>query len=98
MRAFICDACKGQYNYYYTKSNGDEVGVDGANAITFVQVDKMNKLSGRGKMELCPNCMEKLQCFIFDELCDDEAPFVGKIRYYQQKRREQNNNSEKSNQ
>ena len=97
MRAFICDACKGQYGYYTTKNSGDEIGVENANGITFVQINKNNELSGRGKLELCPSCMEKLQVFIFDELCADDAPFINKIKYYANRKKEFNKENKEAN-
>ena len=95
MKVLVCDCCGKQYRPYVTKNNGDELGVENANGITFVYVDKMNKISGRGKAELCPECMDKLQCFVFDELCNEDAPFIGKIRYYQQRKKNIVENKEK---
>ena len=84
MKVQVCDACGKQYKPYVAKVEEGELGVE-ANGMTLVKIDKSGKLFGKGKMELCPECMEKVLCFVFDELTNETSPFVEKIKYYQER-------------
>ena len=84
MRAYVCDACGNTYRPYVAKTEEGELGV-AANGMTFVKIDRDGSLANRGKLELCPNCMEKVFSFVFDDLCDENSPFIEKVKFYMEK-------------
>ena len=80
MRAVICDACGATYRPYNTGKD-----VIRANGMTFVYFDKIGKMHNKGKLELCPDCMDKVKDFVLNELCPEDSPFVEKAKAFNER-------------
>lgn len=89
MRAFICDACGTPYKAYVNHYRHEEGGFDvDVNGISLIRVDKEGKLHGKGKIELCPECMNKTVNYIFNDLVTaNDVPFIERMHYYDEKKK-----------
>lgn len=96
MKVNVCDACKEVYKPYTSNYHPEDNSYSvNANGITLIRTDREGKLHGKGKLELCPSCLQKTIQFIFTDLVvDDDAPFMEKLRYYETKRRERGSERE----
>ena len=81
MRAYVCDACEETYKPYVAKVDDPEISLD-ANGMTLVKIDRAGKIHGKGRMELCPKCMERVYDFVFNSLTTDESPYIKRLKYY----------------
>lgn len=66
MLARKCDRCGDFYETY-----GDKIIINNyikANAIMFIDVDKIGGITNRKVFDLCPKCMELMQRFIKNEI------------------------------
>lgn len=88
MRATICDACAKIYkpyaNHYQPEDKSYDIDVNG---ISFIRVDGAGKLHGKGKIELCPECMNKAVNYIFTELVGENAPFIDRLKFYEENKK-----------
>ena len=62
MRARKCDVCKKLYEHY----EGSKLFKDSkrSNAIMLIDRDLENKYWSRGTIDLCPDCMSKIENFL----------------------------------
>ena len=66
MLARKCDRCGGFYEIYGDKIiNNNYIK---ANAIMFIDVDKIGGITNRKAFDLCPKCMELMQRFIKNQI------------------------------
>lgn len=84
----ICDACGAEYRPYKALCDiDDEITVD-FNAMTVVKILRDGQMHGKGKIELCPNCKDKVTNFVFNELVTSSSPFIMRQKDFTRKMRE----------
>jgi hypothetical protein len=90
MRAMICDACGRTYEPYVFKDFTPYKVQLNVNGMSLLEIERNGKMHGKGKIELCPDCMGKVTNFVFNSLIvNEDAPYIQKIKRF--------NNTEPSN-
>ena len=84
----VCDACGKEYRPYKSLADiTDDISVD-FNAITLVKIMRDGQMHGKGKIELCPDCLADVTNFLFRDLLHNDAPFSKRLVDYNQKIKE----------